>query len=94
MSINQIDNDLSWMDPLIEYLSNDTIPADWKEARGIKQQALWYILFNGQPYKKSFLILLLRCLRSSEVDYMLRKVHEGIWGHHIGSRSLAYKVLY
>ena len=84
LSINQINNEPSWIDLLIEYLNNGTIPIDKKETRRIKQQVLWYIFLNGQLYKKLFSMPLLRCLRPSEVDYALQKVYEGIYRNHLG----------
>ena len=37
-SINQIDNEPSWIDPLIEYLLNDSTSIDPKEARRISNK--------------------------------------------------------
>ena len=39
----------------------------------------------SQPY--------LRCLSPKEVDYIIKEVHEGIYGNHSGSRSLVHKLI-
>ena len=36
---------------------------------------------------------LLRCMTPSEADYIIREIHEGIFGNHIGGQSLAFKAL-
>ena len=44
-------------------------------------------------YKKSFSLLLLMCLNEDETNYVLRELHEGIYGSHIISASLALNAL-
>ncbi|GJR41893.1 reverse transcriptase domain-containing protein [Tanacetum coccineum] len=44
-----------WMTPLIEYLTEGTLPAETKKARTIKIKARQYTMINGVLYKKSFL---------------------------------------
>jgi len=36
---------------------------------------------------------LLKCLVPIDADYMLREIYEGIYGNHIGARTLATKAL-
>ncbi|XP_075473886.1 uncharacterized protein LOC142504933 [Primulina tabacum] len=43
--------------------------------------------------QQSFAEPLLRCLSYQEADYMLREVHEGCCGNHLGAYALARKVL-
>ncbi len=83
----------SWMDGLISYLQDETLPADVRETRRIKRLATRYILYEGKLYRKSFTSPLLRCLRPTEANYALREVHEGICGNHLGGRALAHKIL-
>ena len=59
----------------------------------LRIKAARYILINEVLYKKSFTLPYLWCLGSDKVEYTLRKIHEGIYGQHIGSWSLAHKEL-
>ena len=43
--------------------------------------------------KEVFLNLYLRCLAPDEANYVLREVHEGACGNHLGARSLIHKVV-
>ena len=44
-------------------------------------------------YKRGFSRPYLRCLGIEEADYVIREVHEGIYGNHSGSRSLVHKLV-
>ena len=44
-------------------------------------------------YKRGFSRLYLRCLGPEEADYVMREVHEGIYGNHLRSQLLAYKLI-
>lgn len=91
--IQQVIQEPSWMDPYIRYISEGVLIDESKEARLLKKRVSCFVLLDGLLYRKSFSYLLLKCLRPFEVDYILWKIHEGIYGNHLGGRSLAYKVL-
>ena len=89
----QIKDKSNWMDPIIQYLTNETLPTDSSEAKQLRWMVSQYILMNDQLYKRSFSLSLLKCLRPTDADYALREVHEGICRNHFGGKFLAYKVL-
>ena len=67
---------------------------DGKEAtRKLKVQAARFVLIKDVLYKRGFSCPYLRCLGTEEVDYVIREVHEGIYGNHSGSRSLVHKLV-
>ncbi|XP_076946147.1 uncharacterized protein LOC143617492 [Bidens hawaiensis] len=74
----------SWMTPIINYLSLGTLPDKKAEARKIHHKALNYTLQNGILYRRSYLGPLLRCVEAHDVNYLLREVHEGIYGVYVG----------
>lgn len=53
----------SWMDPIIAYLIERKLPENQKEAQKIKYLAVKYCLIEGELYKKSAYLPLLRCLK-------------------------------
>ena len=72
----------------------DGILSDEKEAvRKLKVRAARFVLIKDVLYKRSFSRPYLRCLGNEEADYVLREVHEGICGNHLGSRSLVHKFM-
>ncbi|GKA98964.1 reverse transcriptase domain-containing protein [Tanacetum coccineum] len=45
----------TWMTPIFEYLTKETLPADEKKARAVRRKSHWFAVINGILYKKSFL---------------------------------------
>jgi hypothetical protein len=80
-------------DPLYNYLANDVLPSDQKEAATIKRRACTYVPLDGTLYRRGFSIPLLKCNEEDKVDYILREINEGINSQHLGGRSLARKAL-
>ena len=65
-----------------------------KEAvRKLKVRAARFVLIKEVLYKRGFSRPYLRCLGNEEADYVMREVHEGIYGNHSGSRSLVHKLV-
>ncbi|GKA72189.1 reverse transcriptase domain-containing protein [Tanacetum coccineum] len=83
----------SWMTPIHEYLMDETLPAERKKARAIKRKSQRFAIINGIMYKKSFLVLWLRCVGPSQANYVLREIHEGSCSMHAGIRSVVAKAL-
>ncbi|XP_025664777.1 uncharacterized protein [Arachis hypogaea] len=82
-----------WMDPITYYLENGKLPEDGKEAKALRREAAKYSIIQGQLFKKGLSQPLLKCLHPDHTDYVLREVHEGCCGHHIGGKALARKLI-
>ncbi|XP_071923132.1 uncharacterized protein [Coffea arabica] len=78
----------SWID---KYLSQKELFLDGREVRKLLLKSQRYVLVNGMLYRKSYLSLWLKCITSEEEKYILRELHEGICGNHVGPRVLAKK---
>ncbi|XP_075499061.1 uncharacterized protein LOC142537427 [Primulina tabacum] len=83
----------SWMTPLIEYIVHAKLPIDRVQALKIKKQAPRFTLLNNTLYRRSYLGPLLKCVSESEVEYILREIHEGCCGEHLGGMALSRKAL-
>jgi len=88
-----MDTEPSWIDPLFLYLKEGRLPEDKSEAKEIKRKAWHFVIMGEELYKRSFSQPLLKCIRPREADYILREVHEGISGSHVGARTLCQKAL-
>ncbi|XP_025647312.1 uncharacterized protein [Arachis hypogaea] len=69
------------------------LPSDDKLAKTIRREAAKYAIIQGQLFKKGISQPLLKCLHPDQTDYVLREVHEGCCGHHIGGKALARKLI-
>ncbi|XP_015947400.1 uncharacterized protein LOC107472389 [Arachis duranensis] len=75
---------LSWLDPITNFLEHGKLPNDEKDAAKLRREAAKYAVIQGQLFRKGLNQPLLKCLRPDQTDYVLREVHEGCCGHHIG----------
>ena len=69
------------------------MPDEKKAARRLKVRVARFVLIKDILYKRGFSCPYLRCLGNEEADYVMREVHEGIYGNHSGSRSLVHKLV-
>ncbi|XP_074362926.1 uncharacterized protein LOC141703258 [Apium graveolens] len=83
----------TWMTPILAYVREGTLSEDKFKARRLRYQAARYVIYDKVLYKRCFNQPLLRCVDDEEGNYILREVHEGIYGNHSGGSSLPMKVL-
>nr|XP_029147022.1 uncharacterized protein LOC114924956 [Arachis hypogaea] len=83
----------SWLDPITTFLELGKLPEDEKAAKALRREAARYAIIQGQLFKKGLSQPLLKCLHPDQTDYVLREVHEGCCGHHIGGKALARKLI-
>ena len=83
----------SWMDPIWDYLVEGTLPSDPKEASKLRARSARFTVHRGTLYKQGFSTPILKCVGKEDTNYILREVHEGIYGNHIGARTLVGKTL-
>ncbi|XP_016192569.1 uncharacterized protein LOC107633457 [Arachis ipaensis] len=92
-TISSISRKDDWRSPFITYLQTGSIPSNVQNQRKFKRQASFYTILGTELYKRGFTRPLLRCLNTAEAKLAIDEVHEGVCGTHIGSRSLAAKIL-
>ena len=81
------------MNPIWDYLIDGLLPDDPKEASKLRTRSTRFTIHKGSLYKRGFLTPILRCVVGKDANYVLREVHEGVCGNHIGALTLAGKVL-
>ena len=91
--VSPVMSEPSWMDPIWDYLVEGTFPSDPKEASKLRARSARFTVHRGTLYKLGFSARILKCVGKEDADYILREVHEGICGNHIGARTLAGKTL-
>ena len=85
---------LCWMDLIIDFLTEDRVPDDEKEAKKIRQVTSWYWLSADRKlYQRSFGGPYLLCLYPKKVNELLSELHDGVCGSHVGGHSLAHRVM-
>ncbi|PNX98240.1 gag-pol polyprotein [Trifolium pratense] len=84
VDVNSIEDGTSWMTNYYTYLAHGHLPEDEKEAKTLQRKASSYCLMYDKLYKRGISIPLLKCIGEDDVDYVLREIHEGINGQHLG----------
>ncbi|XP_075524547.1 uncharacterized protein LOC142556948 [Primulina tabacum] len=83
----------SWMTPIVEYIVHEKLPEDRAQAAKIKKQAPRFIFLNNVLYRRSYQGPLLKCLSEDEIEYVLREIHGGCCGEHLGGTALSRKTI-
>ena len=91
--VSSVMSEPSWMDPIWDYLVDGILPSNPKEASKLRARSTRFTVHRGTLYKRGFSTPILKCVRKKDANYILREVHEGIYGYHIGARTLAGKTL-
>ncbi|KAL0458694.1 UNVERIFIED_CONTAM: hypothetical protein Slati_0496600 [Sesamum latifolium] len=86
-------NNNDWRTPIIRWIDEGHIPGNRWEATKIKTRAIHFLMQGGMLYKRSFTHPLLRCLSQEEGLHVLKEIHDGCCGSHIGTWALANKAL-
>ena len=81
------------MDPIWNYLVDGTLPSDPKEASKLRARSARFTVHQETLYKRGFSTPILKCIGKEDGNYILREVHEGIYGNHIRARTLVGKTL-
>ena len=84
----------SWMDSIMQFLKEDTLPKERVEANKVRRKVTRYWLSENQKlYKRSFSGPYLLCVHLELTESLLEELHEGICGSHTGGRSLAHRAI-
>ena len=91
--VQEIGSKSNWTTAIASYLKDGLLPNEKEAARKVKVRAARFVLIKDVLYKRGFSRPYLRCLSNEEANYVMREVHEGIYGNHSGSRSLVHKLV-
>ncbi|GJS76731.1 reverse transcriptase domain-containing protein [Tanacetum coccineum] len=74
----------NWMTPIKRYLEEGTWPKDKNEARCLRAKISQYTMESGVLFKKGYLMPMLRYVGPLQANYIIREIHMGSCGMHIG----------
>jgi hypothetical protein len=93
MEVEERSTDPEWATDVIQYLRHRSLPEDKLLSRKVKMHSARYVLIGGILYRRGYTEPLLKCLTNSESEYVLKEIHEGVYGNHSRSRMLAHKAM-
>ncbi|GJU81486.1 reverse transcriptase domain-containing protein [Tanacetum coccineum] len=83
----------TWMTPIRNYLEKGKLPEDPVDGRTLMENIGNYTMEDGVLYRKSYLVLLMRCVGPLQANYIIREVHMGSCGMHDGPRQVVAKAM-
>ncbi|GJW99392.1 reverse transcriptase domain-containing protein [Tanacetum coccineum] len=81
------------MTPLMRCLEEGIWPEDKSEARCLRAKIGQYAVESGILFKKGYLVPMLRCVSPLQANYIMREIHMGSCGIHVGPRAVVRKAV-
>ena len=82
------------MDPIVSFLKDDTLLEEKSEAEKIRRRApRFWLSEDHKLYKRSYFGSYLLCIHPEASELLLEELHEGIYGSHMGGRSLSHRAI-
>ena len=92
--VHQVRKSPNWMDPIKNFLKDDTLPEGKLEAEKIRRNApRFWLSEDHKLYRRSYSRPYLLCIHPEESVSLFEELHKGIYGIHTGGRSLAHRPL-
>jgi len=82
-----------WMTPYKNFLNRGELLPNDDEAWHLKWKFNYYVILDGELFKRGLTTPLLKCQNSQYAEYVMRELHKGICDLHTRGCSLATKVV-
>jgi ribonuclease HI len=81
-----------WRTKIISFLQGNCLSDDEAYNKRMEARTRPYVIIEGELYKHGVCSLLLKCLSRNKGQELMKEIHAGLCGAHIGSRPLLGKV--
>jgi hypothetical protein len=81
-----------WRNEIISFLQGKFLSDDEVYNKRMEARTRSYVTIEGKLYKYGFCSPLLKCLSRTEGQELMKEIHAGLCGSHIGSRHLLGRV--
>ncbi|KAM1692465.1 hypothetical protein ACFX2K_032071 [Malus domestica] len=71
-----------WRQPLIDYLEHGKLPDDHRHRSEIRRRAPHFLYYKETLYRRSFEVVLLRCLGEEETNQAMEEAHSSVCRAH------------
>jgi ribonuclease HI len=93
LTISQVHSE-DWRTEIISFLQGNCLSSDLAYNKRMEARTRPYVLIEGELYKHGVCSPLLKCLSRTEGIELMKEIHAGLCGSHIGSRPLLGKVFH
>jgi ribonuclease HI len=81
-----------WRTEIVSFLQGNCFSDDEAYNKRMEARTRSYVIIEGELYKRGVCSPLLKCLSRTEGQELMKEIHAGLCGAHIGSRPLLGKV--
>jgi hypothetical protein len=81
-----------WRTKIISFLQGNCLSSDEVYNKRMEARIRSYVMIEGELYKHGVCSPLLKCLSRTEGIKLMKEIHAGLCGSHIGSRPLLGKI--
>ncbi|KAL0454672.1 UNVERIFIED_CONTAM: hypothetical protein Slati_0806400 [Sesamum latifolium] len=93
LTVQAVSSSADWRTPIVEWIEKGNLPDNRWDASRLKARTVRFLIQGGILYKMSYTHPLLRCVSQPEGVHLLKEIHSGCCGSHIGTWMLANKAL-
>ena len=88
-------DELLWYHDIYQFLSCDAYPESTsaKDKRALRHLTVGFVVCGDALYRRSPYGMLLLCLDLASADRVMREVHAGVCGPHMGGHMLTRKIM-
>ena len=72
----------NWMTLNKNFLIREVLPPNEDDAQCLKWKVNYYVILNGELFKRGLTTPLLKCLNNQQAYYIMKELHKGICGLH------------
>jgi hypothetical protein len=84
--------DVDWRQPFMDYIREQKVPTDKNLAEQLVCRTKYYVLIRDKIYRRGATFgVLMMCVPREEGKDILEKIHKGVCGSHVSSRTLVSK---
>jgi hypothetical protein len=81
-----------WRTKIMSFIQDNRLSDDEAYNKRMEARTRPYVIIEGELYKHGVCSPLLKCLSRNEGHELMKEIHAGLCGAHIGSRPLLGKV--
>jgi hypothetical protein len=81
-----------WRTEIVSFLQGNYLSDDEAYNKRMEARTRTYVIIEGELYKQGVCSPLLKCLSRTEGQELMKEIHAGLCGAHIGARPLLGKI--
>ncbi|KAL0462505.1 UNVERIFIED_CONTAM: hypothetical protein Slati_0138100 [Sesamum latifolium] len=85
LTVQAVSSSADWRTPIVEWIEKGSLPDNRWDASRLKARAVRFLMQGGILYNMSYTHPLLRCVSQPEGVHLLKEIHSGCCGSHIGT---------